>query len=250
MKRNEIVESLIKEGFSEKTLVNFSDKQLSTLANRILGEADIMISKKDPLANQKIADAKKQNKTIETYEQESKPSSGLSKEKKSEIVKKAKKGEDIGKKGKGFEKIVRKAKESGADNPEAVAASAMWKNIKREQTEIKNWVSEVTNENFHSFTSKNEIMEMIQSKLQEAGPNVKIGHNGTPEFMTYEQSPAPSKPDTDTPVREKPTTKPGKPKRENPFQPKHNPKPKAEENKGLPEFLKFDNLGITFKNSK
>ena len=72
MKRNEIVESLMKEGFSEKTLVNFSDKQLVTFASRILGEADIMISKKDPLANQKIADAKKQNKSIETYEEEMK----------------------------------------------------------------------------------------------------------------------------------------------------------------------------------
>ena len=143
MKRNEIVKSLLKEGFSEKTLVNFSDRQLLTLASRMLGEADIMISKKDPLANQKITDAKKQNKSIETYEEEmkesskKKPSSGLSKEKKSETVKKAKKGEDIGKKGKGFEKIVKKAKESGAEDPEAVAASAMWKNIKREGVEIK-----------------------------------------------------------------------------------------------------------------
>ena len=93
-------------------------------------------------------------------------------------------------------------------------------------------------------------MEMIQFKLQEAGPNVKVGHNGTPEFMTYEAAPEPSKPGTDAPVREKPTTKPGKPKRENPFEPKHNPKPKAEGSEGLPEFLKFDNLGIKFKNSK
>ena len=64
--------------------------------------------------------------------EEEKPSSGLSKEKKSEVVKKAKKGEDIGKKGKGFEKIEKKAKESGAKDPKAVAAAAMWKNIKRE----------------------------------------------------------------------------------------------------------------------
>ncbi len=59
------------------------------------------------------------------------PSAGLSKKKKSEIVKKAKKGEDIGKKGKGFEKVVAKAKASGAKDPEAVAAAAMWKNVKR-----------------------------------------------------------------------------------------------------------------------
>lgn len=60
-----------------------------------------------------------------------KPSAGLSKKKKSEIAKKARAGKDIGKKGKGFEKIVKKAKESGADDPEAVAAAAMWRNVKR-----------------------------------------------------------------------------------------------------------------------
>jgi hypothetical protein len=54
MKRSEIVKSLLEEGFTETTLLNFSDKQLYSLAERILGEADIMISKKDPQVNQKI----------------------------------------------------------------------------------------------------------------------------------------------------------------------------------------------------
>jgi hypothetical protein len=40
MKRNEIVNKLIKEGFSEKTLVNFSDKQLSNLSERIFSEEE------------------------------------------------------------------------------------------------------------------------------------------------------------------------------------------------------------------
>ena len=56
-----------------------------------------------------------------------KPSAGLSKKQKSSIVKKAKAGKDMGKKGKGFEKIVKAAKKSGADNPEAVAGAAFWK---------------------------------------------------------------------------------------------------------------------------
>lgn len=68
-------------------------------------------------------------KLEELYEKA--PSAGLSKKEKSEVVKKAKKGEDIGKKGKGFEKVAKKAQESGAKDPEAVAAAAMWKNIKR-----------------------------------------------------------------------------------------------------------------------
>ena len=60
-----------------------------------------------------------------------KPSAGLTAKEKSKVVKKAKKGGDIGKKGKGFEDVVAKAKEWGAENPEAVAAASMWKSIKR-----------------------------------------------------------------------------------------------------------------------
>ncbi len=39
MKRNEIVQRLIKEGFNQNTLVNMSDKQISMLSERVLGEA-------------------------------------------------------------------------------------------------------------------------------------------------------------------------------------------------------------------
>lgn len=46
-------------------------------------------------------------------------------------MKKAKKGEDIGKKGKGFKAVEDKAKASGANDPKAVAAAVMWKNIKK-----------------------------------------------------------------------------------------------------------------------
>lgn len=142
---------------------------------------------------------------------------------------------------------------------------------KLKESQIKKWVKGlVENEKFHSFTSKNEIMELIKVKLTE--------NKGEP-----------SKPDRDAPVREKPTTKPNKPKRENPFEPKHTPKPKAlgedgdtktapvkpkvnpstkpkkenpfepkhtpkpkalgEEGKKnkMPEFLKFKNLGFKFK---
>jgi len=60
-------------------------------------------------------------------EAKKKPSAGLSKAQKSTIAKKATAGKDIGKKGKGFAAIEKKAKESGADNPKAVAAAAMWK---------------------------------------------------------------------------------------------------------------------------
>ena len=56
-----------------------------------------------------------------------KPSAGLNKSQKSAIVKKAKAGKDIGKKGRGFAAVEKSAKASGATNPKAVAAAAMWK---------------------------------------------------------------------------------------------------------------------------
>ena len=143
---------------------------------------------------------------------------------------------------------------------------------KLKESEVKKWIKGlVENKKFHSFTSKNEIMELIKVKLTE-------------------NKSEPSKPDTDAPVREKPTTKPGKPKRENPFEPKHTPKPKAlgedggtktaptkpkvspgtkpkkenpfepkhtpkpkalgeqgEKKNKMPEFMKFKNLGFKFK---
>ena len=59
--------------------------------------------------------------------EDSKPSAGLTKKEKSAVVKKAVAGKDIGKKGKGFEKVEKAAAKSGAKDPKAVAAAAMWK---------------------------------------------------------------------------------------------------------------------------
>jgi|GEM_PF-2867631 len=59
---------------------------------------------------------------------EGKPSAGLSKEKKSAVVKKAKAGGDIGKPGKSFDKVAKSA--GGGEKGKKIAAAAMWKNIK------------------------------------------------------------------------------------------------------------------------
>mgnify|MGYP006269650707 FL=1 len=70
---------------------------------------------------------------------ESAPSAGLSKAKKSETVKKAKAGGDIGKPGKNFDKVADKAakKYGSKEKGEKVAAAAMWKNIKEETAYIE-----------------------------------------------------------------------------------------------------------------
>jgi hypothetical protein len=114
---------------------------------------------------------------------------------------------------------------------------------KEDVKEIKNWVKGlVENKEFHSFTSKNEIMELIQSKLNESetmthqfGPKVKKGHNGIPEFMSYdaivsaEPKTAPSKPAPSTKPGTRPTPTRREDPRKTPFQPGPgpNPKPKA-----------------------
>jgi len=114
---------------------------------------------------------------------------------------------------------------------------------KEDVKEIKNWVKGlVENKEFHSFTSKNEIMELIQTKLTESntmiqhGPKVKKGHNGIPEFMSYdaivdaEPKTAPSKPAPSTKPGTRPTPTRREDPRKTPFKqpgPGTNPKPKA-----------------------
>ena len=109
------------------------------------------------------------------------------------------------------------------------------KSTKNSKKEMKEWVEGIVKKNYHpEVTTKKEIYEMIGS-LSDSADNLVDAKN---MFSVDEQSPSPSKPDTDAPVREKPTTKPNKPRRENPFQPKHQPKPKAK----LPKSLEFKTL--------
>jgi hypothetical protein len=63
-----------------------------------------------------------------------KPSAGLSKAKKSAVVKDAKAGKDIGKPGKSFDKTAKAA--GGGEKGKKIAAAAMWKNIKETQMYI------------------------------------------------------------------------------------------------------------------
>ena len=66
--------------------------------------------------------------SILTEAKDKKPSEGLSKKKKSEVVKKAKAGKDIGKKGKGFEKVAKKAAKEVAKKATKKATEKIAKN--------------------------------------------------------------------------------------------------------------------------
>jgi hypothetical protein len=109
-----------------------------------------------------------------------------------------------------------------------------------EVDEVNEWVEGLVKSNYHpEVTTKKEMYEMIGALSDSADA---LG-DANRMFSVDEQSPQPSEPDTDAPVREKPTTKPGKPKRENTVEPKHKPKPKAV----LPKQLSFASLGIELK---
>ena len=95
--------------------------------------------------------------------EETEPSAGLSTKQKSAVVKKAKAGKDIGKPGKGFKKVAAAAKKSGATDPEAVAAAAMWKNIKRES------VDDAVDE---SFKKKSRTFKQVSKLGREKGDKI------------------------------------------------------------------------------
>jgi len=322
MKRSELVKMLISEGMSEKTLVNFSDKQLSDLHERMLGEQEVGGFKEGP--GEKLTPELKHYNTIvkpqllkagfkDSYEKVMEPygtensmvygdhntgvnvvwdrkkgfysvyvgnNKGLKtfqlgsndpklvannvvkyalslKEGKlslneqptgkgAVIMKKGanptdikqvidsgvnvelrEKKNDMGKELKGNQKKLDKNHNGKIDGQDfkILKGQKKKKSVKTDtkDEEVKEWVESLAENNYHSFTSKNEIMEMIQFKLQEAGPNVNIGHNDIPEFMTHDG-------DVETKPA-KPKVTPGtKPKPHNPNQPGPftKPKPKAE----------------------
>ncbi|MEK6829616.1 MAG: hypothetical protein AABY15_05850 [Nanoarchaeota archaeon] len=129
----EELKSIIKEGVKQLHEKKYSDaasdfigKEISHLVKDKGYEHDRAVAAAINIAKDKGYKIPKKTNEVET------PSTGLTKTQKSDVVKKAKSGKDIGKPGKGFKDVVAKAEKSGAKDPEAVAAAAMWKNIPRE----------------------------------------------------------------------------------------------------------------------
>lgn len=184
MKRNEVVNALIVEGFSSKLLATFSDKQLKTLSERFTVSMEKV--KSDP----KVAEFAKTNDVEVTEKEGEIDECGCNKE----------------------------IEECG------------------DEMNLKEWVDKIVSKKYPStMTTKGEISEMIKKRLSEnetMSPmptnKPKKGHNGVPEFMSYDEivdvmaSPEPTtKPKTPT---TRPTTRP-----RTPFNPKpaDNPGPNA-----------------------
>jgi hypothetical protein len=166
--------------------------------------------------------------------EEKKPSAGLTAKKKSEVVKAAKSGKDIGKKGKGFEKIATKAAEKygSVETGKKVAAAARWKNVKRENHEVGNWLNALVEMEYHPVTSKKEILDLIRLKLNEQAPAI-AEPEVAPEIAPYKEPDYDPNPDTD----DEPFFDPWKTPGENPDE-----APKYEGDSEMPEFMKLDNL--------
>ena len=192
MNRKLIIEKLIIEGFSERTLSRLSDKELSNLSKTVLRES-VMI-KKENLKD--IEAAKAAGKTIETYE--------------SKVC------------------------------PKCVMKNCKCKDKKHQDVnEIEEWVLDLAESKYSQFTSKNDIMSIISEKIEttfQPMPKTKAkkGHNGVPEFMTYDSimaaaQPAPVETPVETPTKPKTPTRPQEDEPFDPFEPQPGPdtKPKA-----------------------
>lgn len=169
MNRVDTISKLIKEGFSEKTLVSFNDKQLEKFSKKILGEglkvkADDL--KSDPALADKLKD---KDVTVVPEEKIEEP-----------------KGKKMTKKD--VKEIVSKNK------------------IKRlDLKKLNEFVEGVVDKKFHNLTTKGEISELVKEKIGGLSGKTQISEFEMAEpAVKPDVKPAPVKPDTDRPRRERP----------------------------------------------
>jgi hypothetical protein len=251
MKRKDIISKLMSEGFSEKTLVNLNDKQLHALSERILSEqtAPAPAGQSKPITKVAAQDVGTQQNLqakgmpMQIYEKDVKegidePKLGAEPKKTDEkeiIIKRAnakikKAIED----GKGYQDYITAIKKVNGgklpDSTEKLVVDKEYKKLpakeKETVSEVKKWVNKIVESKVHPFTSKKEIMELIQSKLTDE-KDTEV--DTLPDFLTGEAILGAGTAEPTTKPITKPTTKPGtKPTPKTPYQPgpgpKHNPK--------------------------
>jgi len=277
MKRIELINRLIREGISEKTLVNFTDRQINNLAERLLGEATTSTVKNTVYSPSEVSAAKQKGQgfgvkdgtvtlsndgaiTVSTKEGQQDMAETLKGNQKKidknhngvidaqdfKILKGQKKKTD---KKKDTNELLRfydddgnpikdkKGKQSAVSTKDKdFKEKTKSKNIdskdkkttskKSEKTcddcgkaiskctcdhshldETTNWVKGlVENKYFHNFTSKNEIMELIKTKLNEEEVAEK---NALPDFLTSKAIKSTMKRSGAPTTKPRPTTKPG-----------------------------------------
>lgn len=255
MKRNEVIQKLIKEGFSQNTLVNMSDKQISMISERVLGEQPVVtqnvqqttIDTTTPEGKKVAASLLNDPKSIKgKYEVKEVEKSNGEKRKeqvkqgaydgrfKTKVVKDKKKEES--------KTLARKKVEMSEEKPlvkepkkKKIEKKSL--NLKKledlDKKEIKEWIENLIENDYHPLTTKDEIMELVKQKLNE-GPEPLVADPDTdvePDIDVEPDVDSPVKPDTDPFVD--PWDNPG----EGP-----DPRPKFQGEKGMPEFLKFKEI--------
>lgn len=211
MNRAQLIEKLMSEGFSEKTLVKFNDNQLEKFANKVLKEAQTITTtktvynSKDPkdvaTLNSVLKDPKVDKASIEVKEDEVIPVSKLkAKAKKKAIQKKL--------------------------------------NLKN----LNEFVENAVDSTYHSLVTKRDMVSLIKEKLNES--DVELSEKRAPripEFMSFDsivsagekEAPEKDAPGIDAPPKEAPDVdKPERDPRRNPFrnpdeEPVVEPRPKA-----------------------
>ncbi len=215
MNRAQLIKKLMSEGFTEKTLVKFSDNQLQKFANKVLKEAQTVTTtktvynSKDPkdvaTLNTVLKDPKVDKASIEVKEDEVIPVSKLkAKAKKKAIQKKL--------------------------------------NLKN----LNEFVENAVDSTYHSLVTKGDMVSLIKEKINES--DVDLSEKRVPripEFMSFDsivsagekEAPEKDEPGIDAPPKETPDVdKPERDPRRNPFrnpdeQPVVEPRPKAKTKK-------------------
>ncbi len=221
MKRKELINKLVNEGFNVKTLSSLSDKQIVDLSERLFNEQSIgkgaVIMKKgsNPTDIKRVTDS---GMNVELREKDEKPELNVVDTLKSDEI------ESIWDHIKGGEKPSRKEMKLDIfkymKKHDCSLDSLKEKCLKESNDELdmKEWISNLAETNYHSFTSKEEIMELIKTKLNES---VKTMPSWFSSKEILANNPAP--------VIAPPKTRPGTtPKRRVPFQPGPGPNPRPD----------------------
>ena len=229
MNRKDLVEKLISEGFSEKTLVGFSDSKLKMLAGKIIGEAQTVATTKTVYSANDQNDKAAVNALLDKASRDP----NILKDKTIEVKEMVKKG----------------AKKKPSVNDKSLKDLGGKEDTKKE---VKEWVNSLVENGYHPLTTKGDMLETITRKIHESG-----------------NAPATKPAPRETPVNDPGTKEPPKRRddpRRTPFRnpnekPKVNPNPKAETgnvvpmpnkakkgHNGIPEFMTYDAItGNKFK---
>jgi hypothetical protein len=189
MKRKDIIERLLSEGFSEKTLSRMGDRELSVLAKTVLKEA-VMIKS----GNVKdIENAKKLGKTIETYEEKTEEENEVENEEWSHVQ-----------------------KENEVESWVLNLAEEKFSTFTK-----KSEIMEIIG------TKVKETSTPMPANKARKGHNGVPEFMSYDAIVSNQPSPSPAEPDIDTPTKPGTPEKPSKPKTPYEPGPGTNPKPKA-----------------------